>query len=124
MKWVIIDKSESRVVEATEWLPITEYKKLQARAGVYIFADDNFDVKYIGKAGAGRMIVEVARTKEKKEVSKMIYEINSAIYRKKNTGATLVMALYTNSDDVALELEQELIAKYDPINNGIDLLKS
>jgi hypothetical protein len=58
-------------------------------------------VKYIGKAGAGRMV----------------NEIQSAIDRGKDYGATRVKALYTNSSDRALVLEQALIAKYNPPNN-------
>lgn len=71
------------------------------RAGVYLFADVNMNVKYVGKAGAGRMADEV----------------QSAIDRRKDRGATKVKFLYTNSDARALELERMLRFKYDPPNN-------
>jgi excinuclease UvrABC nuclease subunit len=125
MKWDIEDECDSRVIKATGWIPLKAYKNiLEDRAGVYIFADNEFDVKYLGKAGAGRMVVENTITKIKEEVANLFFEVYSAIKRKKNTSATLVKALYTNSDAVALEYEQELIKKYTPPNNGVDLLKS
>lgn len=61
---------------------------------------------------------------KKEDVTKLFFEVYSAVKREKSTGATLVKALYTNSDAIALEYEQELIKKYSPPNNGIDLLKS
>lgn len=116
MIWEQSDEQDSRVIEATEWFPLSSYKTaLEERAGVYIFAADDFDVKYIGKAGAGRMVAELKYI--------MTFEVYSAINRKKDTGATQVKALYTNSDAIALKYENELIKKYDPVNNGRDLLK-
>ncbi len=117
MIWEEIEEKDKRVVEASEWIPIGSYKTaLEERAGVYIFTDDDLDVKYIGKAGAGRMVKELKYL--------MTYEVYSAINRKKDKGATQVKALYTNSDANALEYEGELIKKYDPPNNGVNLLKS
>lgn len=117
MTWEEKDEHDNRVTKASEWISLSSYKtELEERAGVYIFADDDFDVKYIGKAGAGRMVVESNYI--------MTFEVYSAIRREKDTGATQVKALYTNSDDVALKYENELIKKYNPPNNGIDLLES
>lgn len=125
MIWEEIDEKDKRVVEVSEWIPLDSYKTaLEERAGVYVFADNDFDVKYIGKAGAGRMVVENKAKQQKKEVSKFFFEVYSAIGRKKNTGATQVKALYTSSDARALEYEGELIKKYDPQNNGVDLVNS
>lgn len=125
MIWEVTDEQNNRVIEASEWIPLSSYKtQLEERAGVYIFTDDDYDVKYIGKAGAGRMVVENKTKQEKQEVGKFFFEVYSALRRKKDTGATQVKALYTNSDDVALNYENELIEKYNPPNNGIDLLKS
>jgi len=118
MRWDYSDEYDDRIQETSDWLPIENYKELQARSGVYIFADNYFDVQYIGKAGAGRMIVEEAEN----EVSKMLFEIYSAIYRKKDFNATQVIVFYTNSDDIALALEGELIKKYSPANNGKQML--
>ena len=81
---------------------LENYGNLENRAGVYIFADADLQVKYIGLAGAGRIVDE-------------IYD---AMYnRNKDRGASRVKALYTNSSDNARSLERDLIDKYDPPNN-------
>jgi len=38
---------------------LENYGKLEFRAGVYIFANASLQTKYIGKAGAGRMVLEI-----------------------------------------------------------------
>ncbi len=102
MIWDSSDHWDNRVVEYTpRWRYLGNYETLEPRAGVYIFANASLYVKYVGKAGPGRMVVE----------------ITSAIRREKDFGATLVKALYTNSDDRAKTLERDLIEKYDPPNN-------
>lgn len=124
MKWDIKDDKDQRVIKATPWIALNSYKSiLEERAGVYIFADAERDVKYIGKAGAGRMVVENTESKIKEDIPKTVFEVYSAIIRKKHAGATVVKALYTNSDATALEYEQELIKKYNPPNNGINLIQ-
>jgi uncharacterized protein YwgA len=80
---------------------LENYGKLEFRAGVYIFANSSLQTEYIGKAGAGRMVLK----------------INSVIRRGKAFGATLLKALYTNSDANALSLENVLRVKYNPPNN-------
>jgi excinuclease UvrABC nuclease subunit len=117
MTWEKADEEDHRVDKPSEWVSLDSYQEeLEKRAGVYIFTDDDFDVKYIGKAGAGRMVVELKNIKT--------FEVYSAIKRLKNIGATQVKALYTNSDARALEYEGELIKKYNPPNNGVDLVNS
>ncbi len=101
MIWDFSDHGDYRVVAYTRWRGIWNYESLEARAGVYLFANANLSVVYVGKAGPSRMIVE----------------IESAFRRKKDRGATKVKALYTNSDDRAKTLERDLIEKYDPPNN-------
>ena len=101
MEWESSDQHDSRVVAFTRWRDLQNYGTFEERAGVYIFANVDWQVKYIGKAGAGRMVVE----------------IESAINRDKDYGATRVKALYTNSSEKALSLEGDLIDKYDPPNN-------
>ena len=119
MTWDIADENNPKLRKVSEWINLTDYRTLEARTGVYIFADDDFDVKYIGKAGGRRMVVE-----SDNDTIKNLFEVYSAIYRKKGTGATKVKALYTYRDTQALTLEGELIKKYSPPNNGIDLLNS
>lgn len=101
MKWDPSDEKRHEVVKVQGWISVDSVDKLQPRAGVYVFVDAPDDVKYIGKAGAGRMVEEV----------------KSAINRGKNKGNGWVKALYTNSDDAAKTLEAKLIEKYDPPNN-------
>ncbi|MFZ5942062.1 MAG: hypothetical protein ACOYXB_15960 [Bacteroidota bacterium] len=101
MIWNANDTNDSRVVSHAYWRQLNNYGDLEARSGVYIFADVNKQVKYIGKAGARRMVLE----------------IESALNRRKGYGATQVKALYTNSDANALSLERDLINKYNPPNN-------
>lgn len=101
MEWDISDHQDWRVVDHTRWLNIVNYQELEKRAGVYIFADINHQVKYIGKAGAGRIVDE----------------IYNAINRGKDRGATLLKVLYTNSTANAQSLETYLINKYSPPNN-------
>lgn len=103
MKWQIKDESDKRIYTKSNWLPISNCDTFEERAGVYVFADSDFDVGYIGKAGAGRMVDE----------------INNAIYREKDNGCEKVKALYTNSDVNAKSLEGELIQEYNPKNNII-----
>ena len=80
---------------------------MKENAGVYVFANDDFDVKYIGKAGKRRIVLEHIQ----------VFEIYSAICRDKDDGATKVMALYTNNNETALSLESGLINTYKPNNN-------
>ena len=102
MIWDTSDHVDYRVVGHTpRWRDMGDYETLEPRAGVYIFANANLQVKYVGKAGPGRMVVEITR----------------AIRREKAYGATLVKALYANSDDEAKTLERDLIEKYKPPNN-------
>ncbi len=120
MIWDSQDENDSRIHSRIDWFDIKDYKeKLSPKPGVYLFADDQIDIKYIGKAGGKRMVVE----SDKDSVEKL-FEVYSAIYRKKDFGATKVKALYTYRDSQALKLEGDLIRKYNPPNNGVDLLKS
>lgn len=102
MLWDPSDVVDSRVVSSSEWwIDLKDYKKLEARAGVYLFANAKYDIKYVGTAGARRMVQEVRR----------------AIARKKSKGATKIRALYTNSTEKAQSLKKHLIKKYNPVNN-------
>jgi len=101
MEWNNNDANDWKVVESSYWRNLDNYAGLQARAGVYIFANSAYQVKYIGKAGAGRMVIEIA----------------DAIKRDKDFGATQVKVLYTNSDANAQSLERDLRNKYNPPNN-------
>ena len=101
MRWNNDDANDPRVVQATRWIYLENYRNLQRREVVYIFANSAFQVKYIGKAGPGRIVDE----------------IYNACYRQKHRGATRVKVLYTNSDTRAMSLEGDLIHDYCPPNN-------
>ena len=99
MKW---DTSEERRPELVGIQGLTEYvDRLQPSLGVYIFVNLSDEVKYVGRAGAGRMVIE----------------IKDAVKRGKNKDDGWIKALYTNSEEAAVKLETELIRKYDPPNN-------
>jgi excinuclease UvrABC nuclease subunit len=96
------DQKGYRVVEHTYWPTIKRFEEnLEPRAGVYIFADRDHRVKYVGSAKAGRMVEEVKHAR----------------WRGKDKGATLVKGLYTNRTKWARELEKKLIHKYQPLHN-------
>ena len=99
MKWVGYD-SRSEIVRYTNWK--SKDSLLPDQAGVYILADRNHNVKYVGKAGAGRLNVEAKSAMKN---------------RNKGRGASLIKALITNSDSKAKSLEIYLIRKYKPSNN-------
>jgi len=102
MQWDPHEVVDNRVVEASIWwLDIKEFEQLEKRSGVYLFANSKYEVKYVGKAGAGEMVKEIKK----------------AITKKKSKGATQVRALYTNAHDKAKSLAQYLVDKYDPVNN-------
>ena len=102
MQWDPNEVVDSRVVSASEWwIKLEEFETLEQRAGVYLFANAKYEVKYVGKSGAGGMVEE----------------IRDAINKKKSRGATQVRALYTNSNEKAQSLEKHLIEKYNPVNN-------
>jgi gamma-glutamyl phosphate reductase len=101
MEWNPTDQIDSKVVAFTKWRNLENYGTFEERAGVYIFANVDWQVKYIGMAGAGRMVDE----------------IRNAIGRGKDYGATRVKAIYTNSSEKAQSLEEDLIEKYNPPNN-------
>lgn len=106
-QWDIAFHADQRIIDYTNWLYLENFGNLKFRsatstnAGVYIFANALHQVKYVGKAGIGRMVIE----------------IYSAITRQKDKGATLVKALYTKTDSDALNLETELRRYFDPVNN-------
>jgi len=83
-----------------EWKPIKDYKTLKTQGGIYIFADESKDVKYIGKAPNERMIVE----------------IGNSISETKDRSATQVKVLYTDSYSNTESFSKELRIKYNPVN--------
>jgi len=59
MAWDSSDHSDYRVVAYTRWKYLENYGTFEYRAGVYLFANVDLQTKYTGKAGAGRMVIEI-----------------------------------------------------------------
>jgi len=102
MIWDSSDNSDYRVASYCEWKNLEKCGTLENKSGVYLFANSDLHIKYVGKAGPRRMADEA----------------RDAIRRNKAYDASLVKALYTNSNDKASSLEANLINKYDPPNNS------
>ena len=107
MKWNEDHENDNRIVDKTDWFLLDDYKELKENAGIYVFVNNNFDVKYIGRAGQRRMVLEHLQ----------VFEIYSAICRGKDDGATKVKALYTQNNERSIALEADLIKIYTPANN-------
>lgn len=96
------DHKIGMVKDRTQWCHLDRYEKnLKPRSGVFVFADKNHDVKYVGKAAKRGMLnaIQAAKAQDKD-------------YR-----ATRVKALYTYDDKSAKDLRAKLKTKYRPLNN-------
>ena len=102
MLWELNDAEDYRIETWDGWFGLGSVQKnAPNRAGVYTFVNSDFEVIYVGKAGAGRLQVE----------------IQDALNREKGKGASQFAWFATNSDERAKSLENEWIHKYEPINN-------
>ena len=97
MKWQPRDAKDSQVTYNSGWIKKTEVESLKEEPGIYIFADRNRDVTYVGRASYS----------VRKRVKDHLRDGRDG----KAGRASLVMALY------ARDLEADLIAKYQPTNN-------
>jgi excinuclease UvrABC nuclease subunit len=103
MQWDSRDSSDTRVVDRGGWCELRSIgNDFPDRIGVYVFADTTLEVKYVGKARAGRLRVEAL----------------DSVRRGEARGATQAIWLATNSETTKQSLERVLIAKYSPPNNG------
>jgi len=106
MEWDNKDCKDNRVVDNGGWCDIDQIPdQFPRRSGVYVFVNSTHHVKYVGKAGAGRLRDEA---------------IDARDQRGKGLRATLAGWLATNSNANARSLESALIAKYNPPNNYTD----
>ena len=99
MRWDSKDERNRRVDSASGWLRIDDFRRLQGKPGVFIFADDSLSVEYVGSTGS------------------IFNGVNSAIRLGKDRQATQVKALYTGSSSEAEDLAEELVRVYRPWNN-------
>lgn len=99
---------DPRVTSGGPWLPLPDgFDGIPDLAGVYVFGcicsnPLGMQVRYVGKAGAGRLNVEAR---------------DAASGRAKDKGATHVTWLVTNDDALAIQLEGDLIDRFLPPNN-------
>lgn len=101
LDWNVNDIFDRRVIKATSWCDLDDYHSLEVRTGVFVFVNLFFQVKYIGIADDGLLIAE----------------IREAIKAGKSNGALLVKVLYTRAYEKSEALAQEMLKKYNPINN-------
>ena len=105
MIWDTKSEKDSRIKEKGRWSPLdldAIDRLVPDRAGVYIFADVNLHIKYVGHAGAGNLREG----------------IKSAIkQRKKGKGATKYKWFATNAKEKAVLLQKDWLQLYDPPNN-------
>lgn len=101
MKWNSSAQYDPKVVDYTGWRYVNKLSQFLDRAGVYVFANEFLEVRYVEAAGVG-------------EISE---KINSAMKSGKDYDVTRVKVLYTDSDEGAHRLEEDLIERYEPPNN-------
>jgi excinuclease UvrABC nuclease subunit len=103
MRWDPRDGNDARVVDRGAWCDTWSIEgNFPEQAGVYIFAYVDAQVKYVGRAAAGRLRAEAM----------------AAVASDKARGATRAMWLATDSEAFAQSLERDLITKYEPPNNA------
>jgi len=102
-KFWSIDTKRPGVRRVGKWIDIkkikTEWKNVN---GVYIFANKNRIVKYVGFAGSSNL---------KKE------SLSATKQRNKAKGATIALFVQCTSNKYAKELENKLKHMYAPVNN-------
>jgi len=102
-KFWSIDTKRAGVKRVGKWINIskikTEWKNVN---GVYVFANKNRIVKYVGFAGSSNL---------KRET------LSAMKQRKKAKGATKALFVQCTSRKYAKELENKLKHMYEPVNN-------
>jgi len=104
VRWNSEHGHDRRIIDIGGWHELAEVgTRFPECAGVYVFADADLDVKYVGKADAKRLRAEA---------------LDAVALHDKREGAVLAGWLATKSGDGALAFATLLIAFYDPPNNG------
>jgi hypothetical protein len=97
MKWDEKDASDERVVKTGRWCSVNSVNKIFPNAhGVYIFADQNLNVKFIGCSKENGL----------KQTAQ------ESLYRDENYGATKAFWLVTADSEEAQYLRRQLVKKY------------
>jgi hypothetical protein len=104
VRWNSEHGHDRRIIDIGGWHELAEVEaRFPDCAGVYVFADADLDVKYVGKADAKRLRAEA------------LAAVASCDRRE---GAALAGWLATKSGDGASAFATLLIAFYDPPNNA------
>ncbi len=101
MKWNSSVQYDPKVVDYTGWRYVNKHSQFPERSGVYVFTNEFLEVRYVEAAGSGQI-------NEK---------ISSARKSGKDYDVTRIKVLYTDSDESAYRLGQDLIERYEPPNN-------
>lgn len=101
MKWNSSVQYDPTVVDFTGWRYVNKHSHFPERAGVIVFTNEFLEVRYVEAAGFG----------------KINEKISSAMKSGKDYDVTRMKVLYTDSDDGAYRLGQDLIERYEPPNN-------
>ena len=97
MKWDDKDTRDERVVSYGKWCDIGRISKVFPNsAGVYLFADESLDVKFIGCA---------------KELG-LQNAAQDSVYKEENYGAIRALWIATESREEAQHLRRQLVKKY------------
>ncbi len=92
----LVDISNLRVVNSTDWIELGGFRNLEQGSGVFVFSNFLYQVKYIGKA----------RNKE------MIESIDEAIRNGKSVGISKLKVYYTKNEYHAMMLQKKLMMRY------------
>jgi len=97
MKWDDKDASDERVISQGRWCDIRIISKVFPNsAGVYLFADESLDVKYVGCT---------------KELG-LKNAAQDSVYKEENYGAERALWLATKDREEAHHLRRQLVKKY------------
>jgi excinuclease UvrABC nuclease subunit len=97
MKWDDQDSGDARVVSQGRWCDIRSICKVfPSSPGVYLFADESLDVKFIGCS---------------KELG-LQNAAQDSVYKEENYGAKRTLWLATENREEAQHLRRQLVKKY------------
>ena len=97
MKWDDRDANDKRVICQGRWCDIRSISKVFPNcAGVYLFADESLEVKYVGCA---------------KELG-LQNAAQDSVYKEENYGAKQALWLATDNREDAQNLRRQLVKKY------------
>ncbi|MBN1654093.1 MAG: hypothetical protein JXA30_09975 [Deltaproteobacteria bacterium] len=97
MKWDEKDASDGRVVAMGKWCDISSIGKVFPNsAGVYLFADESLEVRFVGCA---------------KEAG-LQNAAKDSVYKEENYGAKRALWLETENREEAQHLRRQLVRKY------------